>query len=163
MRQTPNINSYAFKLLSIRDRSEGELMAKLKEKGYSPDLIAETIGQLKSSGFIDDRKTAESITRYCKDGKLLGENGTKYYLKKRGIPGDIIAELSYSPDEQMERAKILIAKKERSLKKLPVKVKISRLYGQLQRKGYVYDIIQKAIREYEHLSGVPETEKADMI
>lgn len=151
MRAAPNIKSYAIKLLSVRNRSELELKTRLREKGYDEELIEGTIGQLKAAGLIDDQKTAEYIMRYCKEGKMLGENGSKYYLKKRGIPDEIISRMAISAEEQMEMAIKLIGKKERALKKLPLKVKINRLYGQLQRKGYDYGIIQRAIRQYEGL------------
>jgi regulatory protein len=171
MKAIPNIKSYAFKLLGIRSRSEGELRARLKDKGYDPGPIDEIIDHLKAIGLIDDRKTAESILRYCRERKMLGENGSKYYLKKRGIPDEIIGQMSFSPDEQVENAKILIGKKEKYLKKLPLKVKINRLYGQLRRKGYGSEVIQKAMREYEGLRGPEEPvelepaelEKADRI
>lgn len=161
MKSIPNIRSYALRLLSIADRSEGELRIKLKDKGYDPAMVDETIGQLKAVGLIDDQKTAESILRYCKEVRRLGENGSKYYLKKRGISDEIIGQFTISADEQMENAKILIGKKEKYLKKLPLKVKINRLSGQLQRKGYGYEIIQKAIREYEGLCEPAELEKAE--
>ncbi len=161
----PDIKSYALRLLGIRDRSEYELRIKLQDKGYDPEMISGTIDQLKDAGFIDDRKTAESIIRYCKEGKLLGENGTKHYLKKRGIPEEIIAQMTTSAGEQIENAKILISKREKYLKKLPLKVKINRLYGQLQRKGYGNEIINRVIREYEDLckrGAAAESERAEM-
>ncbi|MBF0556073.1 MAG: regulatory protein RecX [Nitrospirae bacterium] len=164
MKSIPNIKSYAIKLLGIRNRSELELRTKLQDKGYGNELIAGTIGQIKAAGLIDDQKTAEFILRYCKEGKMLGENGSRYYLKKRGIPDEIIDRMVFSSaDEQIEMAIKLIGKKERALKNLPIKVKINRLYGQLQRKGYDYGIIRRAITEYEGLcepEELAEMEKA---
>ncbi|MBF0515608.1 MAG: regulatory protein RecX [Nitrospirae bacterium] len=145
----PNIKSYVLKLLGMADRSESELRSRLQDKGYEAAAIDETIDQLKDIGIIDDRKTAESILRYCKEQRLLGENGSKHYLKRRGIPDEIIAGIAISTDEQMEKAKKLIGKREKYLKNLPLKVKMNRLYNQLQRKGYGYEIINRAIREYE--------------
>ncbi|MCG6551072.1 MAG: recombination regulator RecX [Candidatus Magnetominusculus sp. LBB02] len=162
MKSAPNIKSYALKLLGIRDRSEGELRTKLKDKGYDPDLIDTAVAELKAVGLINDQRTAEAILRYCKDVRLLGEGGCRFYLRRRGISDGIISAIAMPPDEQLENAKILITKKERYLKKLPLKVKINRLYGQLQRKGYGYETIHKAMREYERMCGDSvELEKVD--
>ncbi|MEK7712781.1 MAG: RecX family transcriptional regulator, partial [Nitrospirota bacterium] len=52
---------YAYRLLSYRDRSEKELTNKLKWKGFSEEIIQQTINHLSEKGFINDTALALSL------------------------------------------------------------------------------------------------------
>ncbi len=146
---TSKIKHYALKLINIRDRSEKELFQRLKSKCYQEKLINETIEHLKSISLINDNKLAQSIVNYCEHSKILGIFGCKQYLKKRGIPKDIINDLTFSYEKEIEKAKRLLTKKKGYFEKYPPSVSFNKLYGLLQRRGFEREIIIKAIIEFK--------------
>ncbi len=51
--------AYAFLLLKFRLRRENELLARLKQKGFSEQVSKDTVNFLKEKEFIDDRVFAK--------------------------------------------------------------------------------------------------------
>lgn len=141
--------AYALKLLSLRDRSESELRERLLAKGFTEESVFSAIENLKNAGFIDDSKTAGALMRYCEQTKLLGAYGCRQYMRRRGIPEEIVGSSVFSPETEIEKAKKLVEKKERYLKNYPIQVKLKRLYGMLARKGFDGGIISEVLRPYK--------------
>lgn len=52
----------AIRLLSVRLRSEHELKARLKQKGYEPEIRAITLDRLRQEKYVDDGLFAEQLT-----------------------------------------------------------------------------------------------------
>ncbi|MBF0520174.1 MAG: regulatory protein RecX [Nitrospirae bacterium] len=162
---TPKIQSpkaYALRLLNFRDRSEKEIREKLLQKGYAEAETEETLEYLKVSGFVDDSKLARNLLIYLDSSKKMGLRRVTDTLKRRGIPesiieetlsevmGDLNDELSYgyTIEGEIKKAKILIQKKEESsLKKYPHRVKLNRLYGILNRRGFAAETIKHVLKE----------------
>ncbi|MBF0465433.1 MAG: regulatory protein RecX [Nitrospirae bacterium] len=162
---TPKIQSpkaYALRLLNFRDRSEKEIREKLLQKGYAEAETEETLEYLKGAGFVDDSKLARNLLIYLDSSKKMGLRRVTDTLKRRGIPesiieetlrevmGDLQDELSYgySIEGEIKKAKILIQKKEESsLKNYPLRVKLNRLYGILNRRGFGAETIKHVLKE----------------
>ncbi|MDI6801784.1 MAG: regulatory protein RecX [Thermodesulfovibrionales bacterium] len=137
---------YAFKLLGCRDRSEKELGERLKQKGFSEDIAREAVAYLKDRGFIDDRRFAEILKRAAVERKYLGSKGIKKYLMSRGIPSEIIADISEGDDFDFDTAKRLAEKKLRHMKGIDANDVRKRLWGALYRKGFQSNIINRVIK-----------------
>ncbi|MDP1758646.1 MAG: DUF6429 family protein, partial [Thermodesulfovibrionales bacterium] len=59
---------YAYRLLSYRDRSEKELTDKLKWKGFSEEIIQQTINHLSEKGFIGNPKSQSKSVVFSEEG-----------------------------------------------------------------------------------------------
>ena len=53
----------AKRLLAARERSEAQLRGALERKGYLADEVEHAIVNLKSLGFLNDRRAAEALAR----------------------------------------------------------------------------------------------------
>ncbi len=153
---------YAYKLLSYRGRSEAEMVTRLRMKGFDEDSVSEAVTHLKESGFLDDRKLAASLRRYAEEAKQLSIAATRRFLLQRGVPLEMISEVTGDIDE-VETAKKLVEKKVAAWRKQspsrkgspPDGTLVRKLYGILYRKGYPSEAIRKVLHHY--------TGKEDMV
>lgn len=142
--------NYSYRLLSYRARSEKELCERLVEKGFDEPVICDTLAKLKRQGFVDDNALAVSLKKSAEDSRLLGTQGTKNFLRKRGIHGEIIREVFKENDsDETERAVKLVIKKLGTMEKFPGKKIREKLWRHLSGKGYSFDAIKNALKKIE--------------
>lgn len=142
-KDTPSgIKSYALKLLTYRARSEGELINKLCQKGFDKSDAQITADYLKEIGLINDKELAGSLLKYCKDNRIMGSASTRAYMRKRGIREELIREIEFTDEEELEKAKRLIERKKRFLKGYDT----NKLYRFLQRRGFSSEVIHRVMR-----------------
>lgn len=139
---------YAFRLLSYRDRSEREILSKLTKKGFPEDAISGVISYLKENGFLNESRLAEILKRSAVERKFLGKIGVKEYLMSRGLSGDIINSVIGEDEEYLDVAINFISKKLKGNKKVDTDTK-ERLYRGLLRRGFSFEIINKAFKIYK--------------
>jgi regulatory protein len=136
------IRAQCFNYLSYRLRSVWEMETYLKRKGYSKELIAETIDYLSKKKLIDDQEFAN---RWIENRLLLKPtsiNILKLELKQKRIKLEIINEALASHDiDELQIINELIDKK-RQQSKYQDNLKLMQL---LARKGFSYDLIKRAL------------------
>ncbi|MEE9523646.1 MAG: RecX family transcriptional regulator [Thermodesulfovibrionales bacterium] len=143
-----NAKNHALRLIRYRDRSEKELSDRLKQKGFSSGTVSEMIELLKSAGLVNDPSLANSLEDIAKNVKFLGNMGTEFFLKKRGISENIISEMSISDTNEFERAINFIEKKSRSLSHYSLKAQVRKIKGLLLRRGYAFETVNRVIAEF---------------
>ena len=93
----------ALKKLSVRDRTEKEILDFLKEEGCSGEEAAEITAEFREWGYIDDEKYCRSYFKY---GKSKGKASARIVreLAGKGISaekaGDVIEELTHHVDDR---------------------------------------------------------------
>ena len=130
----------AIKLLSIRMHTTGELMRKLKAKGYKDQDILPVLQKLEELKFLDDARFAEIFVDNLKRYKDWGYYGIRAKLAARQIPNDLaIAALGefFSAEDEL-----IVAN--RLMKKLSAKTYEQKARG-LTSRGFRTDIIKKAL------------------
>jgi len=140
--------AYAFLLLKYRLRSENELKARLKRKGYAEELAAQTVNFLKDRAFIDDRVFARGwVASRLK--RPLGKRKIKLELAQKGVASDIVQEaLGWATQDYSESQTVAQLAKQRfsKLKGIePLKAK-ARVYGYLIRRGFAPEAVSEAMR-----------------
>lgn len=75
----------AFQLLSMRARSEKELRAKLKEKGFDETVVGEVTERFRELKYLDDESFAGQWARNLGVNKLLGNRRIESSLREKGI------------------------------------------------------------------------------
>jgi len=141
--------SYAYKLLSYRDRSSKEMHERIVRKGFPEDIAVDVISYLKERGFLNDEKLAEGLHAYAINKKHLGRSGVKKYLVSRGIPTEIIETLYDSDNDYLEAAKRLAEKRLRHMKEHDLAAKKIKIRHMLLRRGFPFDVINKAIKSIQ--------------
>lgn len=147
---TKNLNpvNYSYKLLSYRARSEKELGERLREKGFSETVINDTLAKLKGQGFVNDNLLAVSLKKSAENSRLLGAQGVRNFLRKRGISEEIIKEVFKDDDsDETERAKKLMRKKLKTIGKCPEQKIKEKLWRHLAGKGYAFEAIKNAFKQ----------------
>ena len=139
--------SYAFKLLSYRQRSEQELLRRLGMKGFGPEAAEAVMDKLRASGYIDDRATAGSLRLRAEEGKLLGLSGAKQYLMLMGISRVDTEEALEGYDEAASATR-LAEKKMNALASFPPDTARQKLSGYLKRRGFSYETIRKTVEAF---------------
>ncbi|HUY53020.1 MAG TPA: RecX family transcriptional regulator [Candidatus Dormibacteraeota bacterium] len=136
------VRAQCFRYLSYRLRSEWEMETYLKRKGYSPELIKDTIDYFVARKLIDDQEFAN---RWIENRLLLKPtsiNVLKQELKQKRVKGEVInqAVIEHNIDE-LQIIKQLIEKK-RQQSKYQDDLKLMQL---LARKGFSYDHIKRSL------------------
>jgi len=139
---------YAFLLLRYRDRSENEIIQRLKKKGFSEDTGREVGIYLKDRGFIDDTRFAESLKKTAVEQKHLGRSGVLHYMLMRGIPREIIERVAGDDDDYQEAARAFVDKKMGKLRGLEPREIKRRLWAALARKGFSAAVIARALKSH---------------
>lgn len=92
--------SKAIDYLSVRRRTQREIMRKLKEKGYLPEVIEKVVEKLKEYGYIDDVKFCEQYIE-----TYIDKNGVmkiKSDLLRLGVESSLINEALKQADEDAQ-------------------------------------------------------------
>lgn len=134
----------ALRSLTMGDKSEHDLAAKLREKGYPEPVIQATLLQLKSEGFLSDHAFARKLSERILSGKKAGAHKLAFEMKRKRIPEAIRKEVleAVDPDQQREQAREIAEQKIRSFRDTDPRVLRKKLYDFLIRKGYDFQLAQ---------------------
>lgn len=141
---------YAFLLLKFRPRSISEFREKLARRNFSQEIIDELVSDFVKRGLLDDAKFTKLWIEDRQHLKPAGKLKLKAELAAKGIAqADIDEAIRVLTPEAGEYGSALNLAKKRvgrlgNLDKQTIK---RRLYGYLERRGFSYDVIGRAVRE----------------
>ncbi len=105
--------SRATRALASRDRSRGELEARLDAAGFSETAREEALGSLEAAGLLDDARVAESRAReMARHG--YGDAAIRADLRSRRIDPETIATAIDELEPEAERVQRLLEGKDRT-------------------------------------------------
>jgi len=144
-------NSYGLRLLSFRNRSEQELVQKMKQKQYDVEVIKNTIAFLKHHQYINDEAFTNDFVKSKLSTQKYGKNRIKQELYQKGISKDLINstidEMSNS-DQEYETALELSRKKLlTSYRNDDTQSQYRKIGGFLQRRGFGFETISKVLNK----------------
>jgi regulatory protein len=136
----------ALALLKVMDRTEQELIYKLKQAHFTDTIIEAAIYYVKTYHYIDDSRYAANYIRAKMNSKSKRQLQTE--LIKKGIEKEIMekAFLDEYNDEDSAIQKA-IQKKNVDIMSLSKEEKL-KLSSYLYRKGFKLDLIRKYVGEY---------------
>src|SRR3990167_3844852 len=141
-----------YRLFSFRDRSEKEIRDYLKVKSKNLKVKIgenEIIEKLKEQGLLDDEKFAKAWVESRR--RKFGLRRIKQELVQKGIDREIVESIMYqvlSIKSEEEVAKEALEKKARAWKSLEPLEFRKKAYGYLQRKGFEFEIVKKAVDNF---------------
>lgn len=149
MRNFKDPLTYALYLLELRDRSVGEIKAKMERKKFSSDEIKKTIDFLLSKKFLDDRKFTARFIKEKRDLQHWGNYRIKMELRKKRVSDEIIDELilDQSENSELETAREAADLWRRKNSNCPAEKVYQRLGGYLSRQGFSYDLVKTVIED----------------
>lgn len=134
--------------LKIRLRSVKEIEEKLIRKGFSTDIIQETLSYFKKIKILDDVLFAKAWIQ-SRLMKPYGIIRIKHELKLKGIDDEIIkSELDKVADRFASEDMIenLIKKMKNRYKNIDPQKRKERSYGYLSRRGFNVSTVMKVIK-----------------
>ena len=138
------------RVLALRDHSEAELRRKLKDKGYPPEEIEESVVRLIGLGYLDDARFARSFASSAlRNGRGYGVR-LKQELARRGVAATIVEMVLADLDEEFSEGDLLeqtIARRFAGFDPESATDKEKRrVIGYLQRKGFSLSAIFARLR-----------------
>lgn len=139
----------ALRYLQYRPRSTKEIRDYLTKKKAPVAQIDTIIAKLQEQKFLNDKEFAQMWVRTRAALKPTGKHLLKVELIKKGISTEIIDSVIAQSQEEsgtdLEMAKILLKKKKDKFKNLPREKLFKKAGGFLQRRGFDYETIKKAL------------------
>jgi regulatory protein len=143
----------ALKLLQRRMHSRRELDTKLRQRGYSREVIAATLAEAERLSLVDDAAFAAAY-RDELQRKGLGANRVRAALGRRGVasaasvpgPDEGGATAGDAPDAELARARAAVARRAASLAREsdPCKRR-EKLIRHLLSRGFAMGVIRQAM------------------
>ena len=136
----------ALRLLECMDRTEAQLRLKLKQSGYTEEIVEEAVSYVKSFGYIDDVRYAERFVESRKSAKSKQEIYAA--LLQRGLTKDAIEhamEICYAEYSEMQTIQCIIRKKNISIETCDDAGK-RKIYNYFARKGFRNEDIRQVIQ-----------------
>jgi regulatory protein len=134
----------AYRYLSYRPRSEGEMKQRLRKRGFDTEVIERTIGRLKEQDIIDDY----AFAKFWKDAQLSHKPKSKRLIIKelvdKNVGEDIIKQVTEEIDDETN-AYTLGHNRARMLTHLDQVSFRRRLENILSYRGFSYGIIKHTI------------------
>lgn len=141
------VKDKAIRLLSIRPRSIFELEEKLELKKYEKSIIRKVIDDLIKEGLLNDEKFTKDWVDHRLNFSSMGRRRIQLELwKKRVKEGLISKEISkISQKKEVEKAQEIAERKYKTYKDENKRKRKEKLISFLQRKGYLWDVIEKVL------------------
>jgi SOS response regulatory protein OraA/RecX len=138
-------------MLAGRELSVEGVRARLQDRGYPPDEIANAIERLLESGALDDGRVARAFARTAATVKHRGRLRVMRELLQMGIRSDVASEaLGEVYGEIDERALIenALRRKLRGRTRLNDRQEAARIYQFLMRQGFSPGGVTAALRRF---------------
>ncbi|HBD62941.1 MAG TPA: hypothetical protein DC038_00750 [Clostridiales bacterium] len=144
-----NVYNHALSILARSVKSEKQLREKLKEKGFDQQFTENAVAKLKSQRYLDDERFCELLISSKINSSRQGKRRIKEALYEKGVHRDIIEEKmsKMSDEDELERARLLGAKKLSTLKEEDIRKKRIKLSSYLVNKGFEYSTIKKVVSQ----------------
>ena len=143
-----NCRKSAMHILEFKTRTEQELRQKLKQKEFSEEQIEDAVEYVKSFGYINDRRYAETyiLNRQQEKSrtKIIQE------LVQKGIDHSIAEEAwEEACDSERSERDILREQMQKKLSgiEVPDEKQLRRVFAFFMRRGFKYDDIAAVVRD----------------
>ncbi len=137
----------ALKYLGYKMRSKNQVIKKLQEYEFPPNVINKVIKVLEKYNYTNDEDFAKAFIKDKLNLKGHGVFKISYDLKMLGVDEEIFKKYLYDEEfiNEEKKAKDLLLKKlgNKNIENLDYKEK-QKIYAYLARRGFSYDSIKKA-------------------
>jgi regulatory protein len=139
----------ALKSIGARERTEAEVDAFLRRRGYEANVVSDVIRALREDGLVDDAGYAR---RFAEDRRLLDRWGSERIardLERRGIDRELVEQAlaGHEPEDELALAVELLDRR------FPMPFAGDRdrdkAWRMLVRRGYEPEVAYSAVRRHE--------------
>lgn len=141
---------YALKVSNLRPRSVEELKEKLRDKGFTQEVIDGVISEFAKKGVLNDSKFSKLWVESRMASNPKGASVLKQELKSKGVEDKTIESVLQAANKEYDEYKTvkeLAEKRMFALRDLDKKTAKRRLFGYLKRRGFSFETIMKVMGE----------------
>jgi regulatory protein len=144
------VKDYAYKLLSIRQRSVAEITKMLTryctDRDIPTEYVSQIVDHLKEMKYLDDEKFAFWYANSYMGDNAKGKFGIQMGLSEKGIDKELIEKvMSGLGDYEFEAAQNLALKKLKDPKNIKMNGIEKRVMDYLFRRGFSWSLIRRVI------------------
>lgn len=139
--------AYALKMCFGETKTKKEVADKLKAKGASREVVKSILSRLQEAGLVDDRLYAKVYAEDIASLRCYGRKRVLYELKKKGVAEEIIGELAFPRNVELEKAKRYGESLNRRDEKVPNAKKKLKMLRALMERGFDEDIAHEAVED----------------
>jgi regulatory protein len=135
--------------LDQRARTRSELAATLQRRGVPDDAARSVLDRFTDIGLIDDGALAASFAMAVHRERGLAGRAVAMKLRRRGIDEATLqaAVGQIDAESEADAARLLVARRRKSLQGLEPQAQARRLVGLLARRGYPPGLAYQIVRE----------------
>ncbi|WP_439649055.1 recombination regulator RecX [Herbidospora cretacea] len=150
------------RLLTLAPRTRAQLSEALLKREIPEEVAERVLERYSEVGLIDDQAFAAAWVSSRHHGRGLARWALAQELRHRGVEEETVKEAveQLDPDEEVETARRLVARKLRSTRGADPLVRTRKLVGMLARKGYSAGLAFRIVREALEAEG-EETDDAE--
>jgi len=141
----------ALRLLTRREHSKYEIARKLKQRGFTPEVIEKAISECERFDYINDERTARVLIRQM-TRKGFGAKRIRQEMGRKGLRSNSIQRIlfeSVSEADEREGAEHILKK---NIKKFErendLKKKKEKIYRFLYSRGFSQEIISQLMKKF---------------
>jgi regulatory protein len=136
-------------LLTQRARTRAELASALRRRAVPDDVSARTLDRFTELGLIDDRALAGNYAQAQHRERGLARQAVAVKLRRRGVDEQTVraSVAEIDRDSELETARRLVARRQRTMAALEPATRARRLTGMLARRGYPAELARQVVRE----------------
>lgn len=140
----------AVALLSMRARTEKEIVDALRENAYPETTIARVMQRLHDAGYVNDSEFAAQFSA-SRLSRGMGSRRIRMELRKKGVDSETIDQTisALDQDEVLEGA-VMMARKAAHGKNLDDQTDRQKILASLARRGYDFSVAKQAIEAIIH-------------
>lgn len=152
------------KLLTLAPRTRAQLADALRKRNVPEEAAEAVLSRFTDAGLIDDVAFARAWVSSRHAGRGLARRALAAELRRRGVDDDVVNDAieTLAPEEEVETARRLVARKMAATRGLDPTVRTRRLAGMLARKGYSAGLAFRVIREALENEGVDTTDMPEI-
>jgi regulatory protein len=140
----------AYSLLSRRDHSRKQLFDKLRQRGYSQEIIDEVISELQAAGYLDDTAFACRFAGARLKALPMGKKRLVSELVQKGIDTETAEQAvgeAYSAFDELDVARGVAQKRVSCYRDETVAKRRQKLTGFLRQRGFDWENIIIVVNE----------------
>ncbi|WP_406317694.1 recombination regulator RecX [Streptosporangium sp. NBC_01639] len=137
------------RLLTMAPRTRAQLAEALRKREVPDEAAEAVLERFSEVGLIDDEAFAAAWVSSRHAGRGLARRALASELRHRGVDEETVKEAmeQLDPEQEVETARRLVARKLPSTRGLDTAVRTRRLAGMLARKGYGPGLAFRVVRE----------------
>ncbi|GII55078.1 hypothetical protein Pth03_34670 [Planotetraspora thailandica] len=147
------------RLLTMAPKTRAQLAEALRKREVPEEAAQAVLERFSEVGLIDDEAFAAAWVSSRHAGRGLARRALAQELRHRGVDEETVKDAvnGLDPEQEIETARALVARKLASTRGADPKARTRRLVGMLARKGYGPGLAFRVVREALESEGMDES------